>query len=82
LDNQYTGYFGWCLAHARKHGNKPQVLMAALSGFIPPIGIPVYFYSNFGFKTGSIKLFLTLLYFFLLIFVSVVFEKIGQVHAS
>lgn len=74
--------FGWCIAHAKKFGNKPQLLMAALCGVLPPIGVPVYFYSNFGFKNGSIKLLFAILFFCLIVITSVIFEKIGQSFMS
>ena len=74
--------FGWCIAHAKKSGNKPQLLMAILCGLIPPIGVSVYFYTNFGFKNGSIKLIQAILFFCLIVIVSVVFEKIGQAFMS
>ena len=74
--------FGWCIAHAKKFGNKPQLLMAVLCGVLPPIGVPVYLYSNFGFKNGSIKLLLAILFFCLIVIVSVFFENIGQVIMS
>ena len=74
--------FGWCIVHARTSGIKPPVFIALLCGFIPPIGVPVYFYQSFGFKTGSFKLLKTLGYFFILITISVVFEIIGKNYAS
>ena len=74
--------FGWCIAHAKKFENKPHLLMAALCGLIPPIGVPVYFYTNFGFKNGSIKLILAILFFCLIVIISVFFEKIGQTFMS
>jgi len=74
--------FGWCLAHAKKHGNKPQTLMAALCALIPPIGVPIYFFSNFGLKKGLIKLILAILFFCLIVVVSVIFERLGQAFIS
>ena len=73
--------FGWCLSHAHAFKLKPPYVLALLCGAVPPIGIPIYFFSKFGFKSGSIKILKSLGVLITLIVVSVIFEIIGKRYA-
>lgn len=70
--------FCWTIAHALSFKLKPPYLRAVLCGAFPPVGLPVYFYSSFGFKQGSIKILKALGFLLLLILVSVIFESLGK----
>lgn len=73
--------FGWCKAHARKLGVVEPTGSALLCGIVPPVGVPLYFYRTFGFKQGTVKTLKALGFLVLLIFVGVMFEKIGEHYA-
>ena len=73
-------YF-WCIFHAENNNIKKPHFKALLSGVFAPIGIPIYLYSSFGFKSGSIKILKTIAFLFLLIVTSVIFESIGKHYA-
>ena len=73
--------FFWCIFHSKKSLIDPSYIKALLCGAIPPIGIPIYFYSSFGFKSGSVRTLKTIAFLFLLILTGVIFESIGEHYA-
>jgi len=48
--------FMWCHAHASENGISSSSGYRLMAVFLPPIGVPLYFYRFYGFKSGSIKM--------------------------
>lgn len=58
--------FGWTRAHRRQHQVNNAPAAALLIAFIPPVGIPYYAFTAYGFKRGS-SLVLKAIGFFILL---------------
>lgn len=74
--------FGWCIFHARMAGVPVPFASAFLSGIVPPLGIPIYFFRAFEFQSATIKTIRALGYFALLTVTSVEFENLGKWYIS
>ncbi len=53
--------FGWVKAHARSKQIEPPAGTPMFAALFPPLGVPYYAYSGFGFRRGSILVGLALL---------------------
>ena len=63
-----VGAVFWCSYHATENDLKPPKGSIILCILLPILGIPYYFLSGYGFKTGGLKIF----WFFLFIAASIV----------
>jgi hypothetical protein len=60
----------WCSAHAEEHGIQPPAGSKILTVLFPPVGVVYYFFSGYGFKSGSLKILKAIFYFTALVLVN------------
>jgi len=61
--------YEWCRNHAEENAIEPWAGSKILCALLPPVGIPYYLFSGFGFKNGGVKLFGAILYVAILILI-------------
>ena len=55
--------FALCTEHSNKHSVKPPRGSKILCAALAPIGVPYYSWKSFGFKTGTLKIVLSVVAF-------------------
>jgi len=47
--------YAWCKSHARENNVVSPGSYPVLSAIFPPLGVPIYFFKFFGFRSGGMK---------------------------